>query len=261
MYILHNASTDYVILITAPFDKQLASFKNYIGDLIDVSKGIGIISDSYKISSESNLVQTRRNDSEININRDNGAKYGIIYYRLGANSAEGIHSNVAICDESKFLTKQSIQTNLLPCVGGRNGVFVMLSSAHDKWSQYQDYVELNMQKDLDDAHTLNTRCIRSGSMEDGNLCFNGRRLFVQHWSQMIKYNNLYAMTVQRALSAVDNNRNEESFATQYDNKFLSIKSASFFDINALKKDGQVFKHYDINKYINNTNYCIIAGVD
>ncbi|MGL5716120.1 MAG: hypothetical protein ACRCX2_24095, partial [Paraclostridium sp.] len=260
-YILHNASTDYVILITAPFEKQLSAFKNYIADLIDVSKGVGIISDSYKVSSEMNLVQTRRNDTEININRDNGAKYSIIYYRLGANSAEGIHSNLALNDESKFLSKQAIQSSLLPTIGGRNGIFVMLSSAHDKWSQYQDYVEQNMQQDIEDNHNKGTKCIMSGSMENGDLCFNGRRLFVQHWTQMIKYNNLYAMTVQRALSAVDNNRNEESFATQYDNRFLAVKTASFFDVKALKENGVTFQHYDAQKYLNNTNYCIIGGVD
>lgn len=93
MYILHNASTDWVLIVTAPQDVQLASFKNYINELIDVSKGIGIISDSYKVSSELNLVQTKRNDSEINLNRENGAKYGIVYFRLGSKQVESLHGN------------------------------------------------------------------------------------------------------------------------------------------------------------------------
>lgn len=137
----------------------------------------------------------------------------------------------------------------------------MLSSAHDKWSFYQDVVERNMQLDLEDFHNFGTRCITTGSNETKNLSFNGRRLFVQHWEEMIKYNNLYAMTVQRALTSVDNNRDEEEFATQYDNRFLSVKTSSFFDIIALRKENLVFKHYDANQYLNNTNYCIIAGVD
>ena len=92
-YILHNASSDYVLIVTAPQDVQLSSFKNYIGQLLDVSKGIGIISDSYKISSESNLVQTVRNDSEININKDNGASHSKIYFRLGSKQVESLHGN------------------------------------------------------------------------------------------------------------------------------------------------------------------------
>lgn len=260
MYILHNASTDWVLIVTAPQDVQLASFKNYINELIDVSKGIGIISDSYKVSSELNLVQTKRNDSEINLNRENGAKYGIVYFRLGSKQVESLHGNLLLSDESKFLSKRDLQVSMIPAVGGRSGTFVMLSSAHDKWSQYQEYVERNMEQDIEDNHNFGTRCIQSGSMEEGNLCFNGRRLFVQHWSQMIRYNNSYAMSVQRALSAVDGNRNDESFATQYDNRFLSVKSASFFDINTLK-DGQTFQNYDVQSYINNVNYCIIGAVD
>ena len=148
---------------------------------------------------------------------------------------------------------------MLPAVGGRSGIFVMLSSAHNKWSQYQEYVEMNMELDLEDYHNLGTRCIMSGSNETRDLCFNGRRLFIQHWSQMIRYNNKYAITIQRALNAVDNNRDEESFATQYDNRFLAVKSASFFDIRALKEMKTVFQHYDAHKYLNNYNYCIIAG--
>lgn len=260
-YILHNSSTDWVLIVTAPQDAQLSSFKNYINELIDVSKGIGIISDSYKISSEMNLVQTKRNDTEININRDNGSKYGIVYFRLGSKQVESLHGNLLLSDESKFLTKQAIQTSMLPAVGGRGGQFVMLSSAHNEWSQYQEYVESNMEQDLEDYHNLGTRCIMSGSNETRDLCFNGRRLFIQHWSQMIKYNNTYAMTVQRALRAVDNNRDEESFATQYDNRFLAVKSASFFDIKALKDMKTVFQHYDIYRYLNNYNYCIIGAVD
>lgn len=92
-YVLHNSSTDWVLIVTAPQDAQLSSFKNYINELIDVSKGIGIISDSYKISSEMNLVQTKRNDTEININRDNGSKYGIVYFRLGSKQVESLHGN------------------------------------------------------------------------------------------------------------------------------------------------------------------------
>lgn len=260
-YILHNSSTDWVLIVTAPQDDQLASFKNYINELIDVSKSIGIISDSYKISSEMNLVQTKRNDKELNINRDNGAKYGIVYFRLGSQQVESLHGNLLLSDESKFLTKQAIQTSMLPAVGGRSGIFVMLSSAHNKWSQYQEYVEMNMELDLEDYHNLGTRCVMSGSNETRDLCFNGRRLFIQHWSQMIRYNNKYAITIQRALNAVDNNRDEESFATQYDNRFLAVKSASFFDIRALKEMKTVFQHYDAHKYLNNYNYCIIAGVD
>ena len=260
-YILHNSATDWVLIVTAPQDAQLSSFKNYINELIDVSKGIGIISDSYKISSEMNLVQTKRNDTEININRENGAKYGIVYFRLGSKQVESLHGNLLLSDESKFLTKQAIQTSMLPAVGGRGGTFVMLSSAHDKWSQYQEYVEINKQLDLEDHNNLGTRCIISGSEETKDLCFNGRRLFIQHWSQMIRYNDKYAMTVQRALMAVDNNRDEESFATQYDNRFLAVKSSTFFDINTLKENGNVFQNYDVQSYINNVNYCIIAGVD
>ena len=170
-------------------------------------------------------------------------------------------SLVCINDESKFLTKQAIQTSLLPTVGGRNGIFVMLSSAHKYWSQYQEYVETNMKKDEEDKENYGTPCEQSGSMVDGNLCFNGRRCFVQHWSQMIKYNNLYAMTVQRALNAVDGNQDEESFATQYNNKFLAIKTSSFFDIKQLSDNGKTFQNYNAYQYLNNVNYCVIGAVD
>lgn len=117
VYILHNSSTDYVLIVTAPQDDQLASFKNYIGQLIDVSKGLGIISDSYKISSESNLVQTKRNDSEININKDNGASHSKVYFRLGSKQVESLHGNLLLSDESKFLSKTAILTSMSPAVG------------------------------------------------------------------------------------------------------------------------------------------------
>ena len=137
----------------------------------------------------------------------------------------------------------------------------MLSSAKKEWCQYQDYVEGNIKKDREDFDNYGIKYSERGSMDEGNLCFNGRRCFVQHWSQMIKYNNLYAMTVQRALNSVDGNQDEESFATQYNNKFLSVKSASFFDINQLFDNGKTFQDYSAYKYVNNVNYCIIAGLD
>lgn len=138
---------------------------------------------------------------------------------------------------------------------------MLLSSAHEKWSLFQEYVEENMKLDIEDHENLGTRCIRSGSIETKNLCFNGRRLFIQHWEQMVKSNGVYAMTVQRALKSVGGDRNEESFATQYDNLFLSVKTSTFFDAKQLLASGTCFQQYNPSKYINNEKYVIVAGVD
>ena len=136
----------------------------------------------------------------------------------------------------------------------------MLSSAHDKWSAFQDFVDKNMLSDREDNEDKGTRCIITGSTETKNLCFNGRRHFQQHWDRMIDHNDEYAMTIDRALESVSQNREDPSFATQYDNLFLSKKSSSFFDLNELKELG-IFKYYNPHEFINNPKYVIVAGWD
>lgn len=259
-YILHNRNPDYVEIICAPQDKQLQSFKNYIKSFIDTSNGIGIISDKMSETSELNLVLSKNNTDEINLKRMNGSVYSIAYFALGAESVESKHGNLLLSDESKFLTGKAIRTSMLPCVGGRGGQFVMLSSAHDTWSAYQDFIEKNMIADREDNEDKGTRCIITGSTESRNLCFNGRRHFQQHWDRMVDHNDEYAMTVDRALESVSSNREDPSFATQYDNIFLSKKSSSFFDINELSELG-IFKYYNPHEFINNPKYCIVAGWD
>ncbi len=257
-YILHNVSTDYVICVTAPQDDQLASFRNYINEFIDVSCGIGMVAEKESETSELDLVRIRKNVKEIGVNRENGAKFGTIYFRLGASSVEGIHANLTLNDESKFLKKKDIETSILPTVGGRSGSMVMLSSAHNKWSQFQEYVKKNKKDDISDHAEYGTRLIKTGSETTRNLCFNGRRHFEQHWERMIQHNSTYAQTVNRALNITG--REDESFATQYDNLFLADKTSSFYDIETLKNLG-AFVHKDFYSYVNNANYVIIAGFD
>jgi len=163
-------------------------------------------------------------------------------------------------DEAKFLSRRAITQNLLPITTTRSGVFLMLSSANDKWCEFQDYCFKNRELDIIDTEEKGSRLRRKGSDETKNLYFYGRRHYQNHWEYMVKSDPKYMMAISTHLNAVGNNREDTSFATQRDNLFLSKKTSSFFDINELEGIG-IFQYYNPHTFINNPRYVIVGGLD
>jgi len=81
------------MIISAPTQKQLSGFYDNISDFMSVSKSVGIISDKKSESSELNLIQTKDNVNETQLSTSSGARFATIFYRLGADSIEGLHCN------------------------------------------------------------------------------------------------------------------------------------------------------------------------
>ncbi|MGL5050606.1 MAG: hypothetical protein ACRC6E_08300 [Fusobacteriaceae bacterium] len=259
-YVIHNKYTDFVMLLVGPSEEQVGPFRSYCHDFIKTCVGAGIISDKKTESSELNLVVSTQNQEEIMISHLSGSKFSTIFLKLGTQKIEGKHSNICLCDEAKFLNTRDFRNSIVPATGVRKGVLLLLSSAHDRYSEFQRIVESNRKLDEEDHHEKNTKLIKSGSDDNMDFCFNGRRHFQQHWRKMIISNPDYALNVERNLEAVGGNEKDSSFLTQFNNVFLGTNQSTFFDLKALQK-AQVFRRYDALSYINNTNWCIVAGVD
>lgn len=259
-YILHNSSTDFVMIISAPTQKQLSSFYDNISDFLSICRANLIISAKQTDSSELGLVQVKDNTNEVQIHTNTGARYATIFYRIGADSIEGLHCNLLLSDESKFLSKRAITQNMLPTTTTRGGVFLMLSSASDKYCEFQEYCKKNKELDIEDHEEYGAKLRKLGSDETKNLYFYGRRHYQNHWEYMVRSDPKYMTAISTHLSAVNGNRDDVSFATQRDNLFLSRKSSSFFDINELEEIN-IFKRYNAMDYLNNPRYILVAGWD
>ena len=228
-YILHNKNQDYGIAISTYVDKQLDEFrKNVKGNLANHFN-------YYK--GNTNLKIILNNPDEIVIYK-NGRPYSKCMFRIATSSMESVHADLLLADEAKFYPRSNLLTSVIPCVGGRTGIKILISSAHEYYSEFQGIVERNIRD----------------YKKDGIV-----RHIEFHWEKMTKYNPSYLMTVMSALSAVDGNRNDPNFATQYDNKFLSKGGSSFFNMQYMKDIGSALE-YNPLIYMND-NYTIVGGWD
>lgn len=272
-YIIHNGFGDYVEICTAPQEEQIQSFIKYFHEFLDLCttrEDISYVAQKESDESTLGLYIKYKSVKRIELMKTTGGSHSTVFFSLGSKSIESKHGQLLLSDESKFLSKKVIHGSMLPTMGNRMGIFVELSSAHDEWSEFQNQVEQNIAMDKKDHDEFNTKCLYStwGDKEldinavDKVKTFNGRRHFEQHWEDMIMQNPGYATAVARELQAVGNNRDDREFATMYDNKFLSRKTSSFFDINDLSKEmPKIFESEHVSRYINNPNYVIISGWD
>lgn len=275
-YVIHNGFGDFRTLCSAPQMTQLGGFIKAHMDFIDVcitsDTEIGLIGRTKDDDSLLDLFVKYKSQTKIELARKNGATYSTVQFVLGTKGAEGQHGNLHLNDEGKFLSKHILHRSLIPTVGNRVGIFVMLSSAHHEYSEYQATIERNIRNDIKDFEELGVpfNCITwSGNPTDKDRLddiksFSGRRHLQINWESdnVILENQGYSLAVERELEAVGGDRNDISFATQYDNRFTSSRSASFFDIKELRSTyNKIFEDDNINKYLDNGKYTIIAGVD
>ena len=165
-------------------------------------------------------------------------------------------------------SRKVIYGSMLPTLGNRNGVFVALSSASHDYCLFQDMIEKNIISDMEDVENGNFPDIQYSTWDgssydksrpDNIMEFVGRTCYIAHWSSMVLQNNGYALAISRAIA---NGRDDPDFATQYDNKFLSKKTSTFFDIKELHNNyTKMFEHDNVQKYLNDPKYTIIAGLD
>lgn len=227
-YILHNKNLDYGIAISTFVDKQLDEFRKNVK---------GNISSFFQINGKGAFNDKLNNDDEIVIYKNN-RPYSKCVFRIATSSMESVHVDLLLSDEAKFYPRTNLHRSVLPCVNGRTGIKVLISSADEYYSEYQNIVERNIRE----------------YKKDGIV-----RHIEFHWKDMVKYNPSYKIAVMGALAALDGNRNDPSFATQYDNKFLSKGGSSFFGMEYMKNIRAV-QNYDPLRYMTN-EYVIIGGYD
>lgn len=116
-YIYHSQQTDYAILVTAPYEKQIDSFRRYMGELLSVAKAIGMISTVEGESSELGLYEYKNNKGEYVLRTQTGNNYSMILSKVAGESLESAHVDLAILDEAKMIEKQIFLTSLLPTLG------------------------------------------------------------------------------------------------------------------------------------------------
>lgn len=229
-YIYHVKNMDYGIAVSTAVDKQLAEFKKNIR---------GHIETFFKMFGDSvDLSISAKNAEEIIIYKD-GKPYSKCIFRIASPSMESVHVDLLLGDEAKFYSRQNLFKSVLPCVGGRTGIKVLISSADEYYCEFQRLVESNIKEYKKD---------------------NIIRHIEFHWENMIQYNPSYQITVMSQLKAVGGNRNDPTFATQYDNKFLSSGGSDFFDISTMLKCGYI-KKWNPQPLMHSSKYVCIAGWD
>lgn len=267
-YIFHAVSTDYTILFTAPYDKQLDSFRRYFTEILSVCKNIGIIATTEGDDSETGVYEFKNNKGEYGLrNQNGGSNHCNIINRLSAESLEGVHCDLGILDEAKMISKNIFLTSLLPTVGGRNGILLAMSSASSTHCYFQTLVEQNVDFDrtLLEQGGRDYIYMKGQFNERGFECM-GETLFIKNFRSMIVENYQYTQTIQRFLNTIGCNISEmdsiqdPSWLSQYENIFSSDKKSSFFDIGDMRQLDCV-KDVDPNFYIGNSNWVIVAGWD
>ena len=271
-YILHNNFPDFVQIATAPQQEQLTSFQRYYHNFCELcttnNSEIGLIGSNEKDESLLGVYIKYKSMNRIELARQNGGVFSVIYFCLGAESIESKHTNLLLSDETKFINSRKVlYGSMLPTCGSRNGVFLALSSASHDYCIFQELCEKNKIEDIEDLNNGYDKIEYTtwdGSNFDKNRpdntkSFTGRRHFEQHWEDMVFEYNSYALTVSRAMA---NGRDDPEFSVMYDNKFLSKKTSTFFDIKILRDNYKhIFIDDNIQKYLDNPAYTLTGGWD
>ena len=271
-YIIHNNFGSYVEICSSPARDNLRSFIKYYLELCDMCStkddAIGLLGRTEKEDNELGLYIKYKSQDKIEIMRNSGGSFSMVFFALGNIGCEGLHCALHLADEGKFYEKKTLEVSLIPTVGNRVGVFCMLSSASEDYCYMQDRIEQNIVEDMIEVEEKGEKVSYvtwDGRPYDRNQIdnikiFKGKTHYQAHYSTMIMENRGYALAVARALSG--SGEEDPSFQTQYHNKFLSRKSSSFFDIKILRKNYKnMFEDENIDKYLDNPDYVIIAGWD
>lgn len=239
----------------------MTSFRNYVQEFFELAQQ-GTKPFIAKLERDDSLLGLhvfKNNQEEYILKNGNRGNHCRIFYRLASESIEGVHANCTFVDEMKMVAKNIFLTSLLPCSGGRLGRNILISSASDKPSYFQQLVEQNYRMEIEDVKNNQLKAQISGEFNKPGFSFVGNRLFIQNWRQMSRDNHKYSQTVSRAINAVDGDMNDKSFLTQYENVFSDTGSTQFYNIKDL--NGSFFDETNYRKYVNNSNYVIVAGWD
>ena len=271
-YILHNNSSEYIIGALAPQDSQLQSFQRYFHEFRELctttDEEVGLIGRTEKDESILGIYTKFKAQGRIEFVRQNGGNFSTVYFLLGQESAESKHLSLILFDEFKFVNdRRVVYGSILPTLGAKNGIFIALSSASHDYCLFQDLCEKNKIDDMEDFYndknkveytTWNGRPFDK-NMADNVKTFTGVRHFEQHFEEMITQSSSYSLAVARALM---NGRDNPEFAVMYDNKFLSKKTSTFFDIRELRETyTSIFLDENNQKYLDNPKYCLIGALD
>ena len=111
-YILHNNFADFVEIATAPQQEQLTSFQRYYHNFCELcttnDSEIGLIGANEKDESLLGLYIKYKSMNRIEIVRQNGGGFSVIYFCLGAESIESKHTNLLLSDETKFINSRKV---------------------------------------------------------------------------------------------------------------------------------------------------------
>lgn len=265
-YIYHSQQTDYAILVTAPYEKQIDSFRRYMGELLSVAKAIGMISTVEGESSELGLYEYKNNKGEYVLRTQTGNNYSMILSKVAGESLESAHVDLAILDEAKMIEKQIFLTSLLPTLGGRSGILLCISSASNKHCYFQELVVKNCEFDYELKENGRNYIKYDGKFNQVGYDHFGETLFVKNFRTMIRDNFQYVQTIGRFLDTIGadisdiDNVTDESWRSQYENIFSSSRTSTFFDIGDLDATNS-FSSYSPSQYIGNKDWNIVAGWD
>lgn len=271
-YVLHNSFAEFILGATAPQQEQLASFQRYFHEFRELctttDDEICLIGRTEKDESLLGIYTKFKSQGRIEFVRQNGGNFSTAYFLLGAESIESKHLNLLLSDEFKFMTdRRVVYGSMLPTTAARGGSFIALSSASRDYCLFQDMCEKNKILDMEDHYSEKYKI--EYTTWDGNefdktrvdnvKTFVGVRHFEQHFEEMITQSSSYSLAVSKALM---NGREDPEFAVMYDNKFLSKKTSTFFDIKELKNTyKEMFVDDNIQKYLDNPRYCLIGALD
>lgn len=215
---------DFQIAIVTEMEKHLTSTRtNCKKNIINL-----IASDGY-----GNYKVKRNNDEMLEVYRDE-KPFATIYFRLSSVSTEGLHVNVSLVDEAKFIERSCFDTSILPILNGRSGSMFMISSADENYTYFQEIHEKNLE------------------------VFEGKgrkNFFITDLDTLCKERPSYLIAVQRAERQLG--RDSIAFKTQYMNMFLAKKSSSFFNVQEAHRRGLLQPTSDFFAYTNP----VVFGID
>jgi len=230
-YCINKKDDKYSILITSPSDNNLSQFLSYIRDFVDKANQ----------RTTTNISVSRNNDELIRL-KNNDILFSEIYFRLAGKTAkniEGVHVDLLLGDEFKMVEKASWDTSILPCLNGKNGLPVCISSTDEFYTFFQSLCEENIRLENIDGE---------------------KRHFQGNVTKLAKERPEYALSVSRAKKQLG--EHSIAYRTQYGCEFIGKKKQGFFNYEALDDIG-VFKNYynNIDLFLNNPKYVLILGWD